>query len=86
MRVLDLKPIVGILGALLFFLGFALLLPMLVALGDGDTSWWAFGISALIGFVVGGSAWWFFRPTEEFGVREGFVIVLGKTGGCEAVR
>ncbi|MFV1980775.1 MAG: TrkH family potassium uptake protein, partial [Rhodothermia bacterium] len=72
---LDIRPVIGILGALLFFLGVALLLPMLVALSYDETVWWAFGVSALLGFVVGGSAWWFFRPTEEFRVREGFVIV-----------
>jgi trk system potassium uptake protein TrkH len=75
MRVLDLKPIIGILGALLFFLGIALLLPMFVALAFAEPHWWSFGISSLIGFAVGGAGWWFFRPTEEFGVREGFVIV-----------
>ena len=75
MNILDVRPIVGILGALLFFLGAALLLPMAVGLIYGESTWWAFGVSALIGFSVGGAAWWFFRPTEEFGVREGFVIV-----------
>ena len=62
MNLLDIRPIIGILGALLFFLGVALLLPMLVALGYGEPEWWSFAVSALIGFVVGGSAWWFFRP------------------------
>jgi trk system potassium uptake protein TrkH len=75
MNILDIKPIVGILGALLFFLGMALLLPMFVALAYSEPSWWAFGASAIIGCTIGGTAWWFFRPFEEFRVREGFVIV-----------
>ena len=75
MNLLDVRPVIGILGALVFFLGAALLLPMLVGIAYGESVWWSFGVSALIGFVVGGATWWFFRPTEEFRVREGFVIV-----------
>lgn len=75
MTLLDVRTVVGILGALLFFLGVALLAPMLVSIGYGESEWPAFAISAGVGLLVGGLAWWKYRPRNEFGIREGFVIV-----------
>jgi len=75
MTLLDIRAVVGILGALLFFLGVALLAPMFVALGYGESVWSAFAISSVVGLVTGGLAWWKYRPQREFGIREGFVIV-----------
>jgi trk system potassium uptake protein TrkH len=73
--ILNLRAVTGILGALLFFLAITLLLPMGVAFIYGEPEWWSFGVASIIGFVIGGLAWRRYRPEEDFGVREGFVIV-----------
>jgi len=75
MTLLDVRAVVGILGALLFFLGVALLAPMIVGIGYGESTWWSFAVSSAVGLLIGGAAWWKYRPRQEFGVREGFVIV-----------
>lgn len=74
--VLDVRTVAGTLGALLFFLGVALVLPMLVGLVYGETTWWSFGGAALIALALGGSAWYRFGgPQRDLGIREGFAIV-----------
>ena len=72
---LDLKAVVGVLGALLAALGLALLAPLGVALYYGEAAWWTFAAAALVSLSVGGGAWLAFRPKEELRVREGFAIV-----------
>ena len=73
---INLKPVVGVLGALLIFVGISLFLPMIVGLLYGEESAWpSFGITALLSLVIGGLSWYFFRPQEEIGIREGFAIV-----------
>ncbi len=75
--ILNLKAVVGVLGALVFFLGVTLLAPMLVALGYGEAAWWSFGATALASLVVGGGAYWVWgrNASEGLRVREGFAIV-----------
>ncbi len=72
---LDWKSVVGVMGALLFALGAALVAPAAVGLAYGEASWWSFAATAA-GALVGGAALWAaFRPRKELTVREGFAIV-----------
>ena len=75
--VLNLKAVARTLGALLFFLGIALLLPMGVGIIYSEATWWSFGVAALLAFGVGGGTWlvlgW--QKELEVRVREGFAIV-----------
>ena len=73
--VLDLKAVVGVLGALLFALGIALLAPMGVALFYGEPQWWGFGVTAVGALAGGATAWVIYRPKDELRIREGFAIV-----------
>ncbi len=75
--VLNYKAVLGVLGALVFFLGVTLLAPMTVALGYGEVSWWAFGVTALGALVVGGGAYWLWgrSASGDLRIREGFAIV-----------
>ena len=73
---IKLTAVAGILGALLFSLGIALLLPMAVGIGYGEEeSWRAFGATALIAMAVGGLSWYTMKPKTELGIREGFAVV-----------
>lgn len=71
----DLGSVFGILGAFIFFLGFALLLPMIVAFIYDEEIWHTFLYSASIAFVVGGTLFYSFRTRNELRVREGFLVV-----------
>ncbi len=74
--VLNLKTVVATLGALLFFMGVALLAPMLVGLLYGEASWWSFGATALLSMGLGAAAWRLGGGTQhDLRVREGFAIV-----------
>lgn len=77
--ILNLKAVLSTLGALVSFLGLALLLPMAVGLLYGEAAWWSFGLSALLAFSLGGTAWYFLggphQSDQDLGVREGFAIV-----------
>ncbi|MFQ5569339.1 MAG: TrkH family potassium uptake protein [Rhodothermales bacterium] len=76
--VLNVKAVISTLGTLLFFLGIALLIPMVVGLYYGEASWWSFGLSALLSMALGGGAWYGFggpRHPYDLRVREGFAIV-----------
>lgn len=74
--VLNVKAVVGTLSILLFFLGIALMLPLVVGLLYGETSAWSFGITSALSLVIGGAGW---RVTGGSGhdlqIREGFAIV-----------
>ena len=72
---IDFLVVLGILGAFIFFLGFALLLPVGIDLIYSENTWHSFLISAAIAFSAGGILWWLFKPTEEIRVREGFMVV-----------
>jgi trk system potassium uptake protein TrkH len=76
---LNAKAVARTLGALVAFLGGALLLPMLVGLYYGEPSWWSFGVVAVGALAAGGASWQFLGgpqgQTPDLGVREGFAIV-----------
>ena len=72
---IDFLVVLGILGAFIFFLGFALLLPVGIDLIYSENTWHSFLISAAIAFIAGGILWWLFKPTEEIRIREGFMVV-----------
>lgn len=73
---INITAVLGILGALLFAVGVALLLPMVVGLLYGEeASWRAFGTTSLIAMTVGGLSWYTMKPEEELRIREGFAIV-----------
>ena len=72
---IDFLVVLGILGAFIFFLGFALLVPVGIDLIYAEDTWHSFLISAGIAFISGGILWWFFKPTEEIRIREGFMVV-----------
>ncbi|NGP86882.1 TrkH family potassium uptake protein [Fodinibius halophilus] len=71
----NLGTVFGILGSFIFFLGFALLIPMLIAFIYGEDVWHTFLYSASIAFVVGGALYYSFKPEHELRVREGFLVV-----------
>ncbi len=72
---IDFLVVLGVLGAFVFFMGFALLLPAIIDIVYGENTWSAFLISAGISFLAGGTLWFFFRPKEELRIREGFLVV-----------
>ncbi len=71
----NLSTVFGVLGAFIFFLGFALLLPMIIAFIYDEEVWHTFLYSASIAFVTGGILYYLFRTDEELRIREGFLIV-----------
>ncbi|MDR9364902.1 MAG: potassium transporter TrkG [Balneolaceae bacterium] len=72
---IDFRLISGILGGLLFFLGVAMLLPLLIALIYQESSWSAFLITACGTMLIGGTLFYIFRPKDELRMREAFMIV-----------
>ena len=72
---IDFLVVLGVLGAFIFFMGFALLTPAIIDLVYGEDTWHSFLISAGIAFTVGGTLWYLFKPSQELRVREGFLIV-----------
>ncbi|SMO42783.1 TrkH family potassium uptake protein [Fodinibius sediminis] len=72
---IDFLTVLGILGAFIFFLGFALLTPMVIAFIYEEEVWHTFLSSASIAFIFGGSLYYFFKPEQELRVREGFLVV-----------
>ncbi len=72
---IDFLVVLGILGAFIFFMGFALLLPAGIDLIYGEDTWLSFLLSAGIAFLAGGLLWYFFKPRQEIRIREGFLVV-----------
>lgn len=72
---IDFLVVLGILGSFIFFLGFALLLPLIVDLIYQEHQWDSWLLSAGIAFGIGGALWYFFKPQEEIRIREGFLVV-----------
>lgn len=71
----DFTSVLGVLGAFIFFMGFALLCPMIIALVYKEAIWDTFLYSATIAFLVGGLLYYFFKSDRELRIREGFLIV-----------
>jgi len=72
---IDFRLIAGILGGLFFYLGISMLLPMLVALVYGESSWSSFLITGAGSMIAGGIVFLKLRPTQELRMREAFLIV-----------
>src|SRR5699024_9847156 len=72
---IDFLTVLGILGAFVFFLGFALLIPMFIAFIYEEAIWNTFLYSASIAFIVGAALYLLFKPEHELRVREGFLVV-----------
>jgi trk system potassium uptake protein TrkH len=72
---INLSAVLGILGTFIFFLGFALLTPMVIAIIYDEAVWHTFLSSALIAFVLGGTLYYYFQADQEIRIREGFLIV-----------
>jgi trk system potassium uptake protein len=70
-----LGSVVGVLGALMFFLGIALLAPAVVAWMYDEAGTGSFALPGLLSMLVGGAFWFFLRPKEDLRAREGFAIV-----------
>jgi len=73
---INTKAVLATLGALLVFLGVALIFPMAVGLYYAEATWWCFGVASLISVSIGGAAWrWFGGLPVDLGIREAFAIV-----------
>lgn len=72
---INFLSVLGILGLFIFFLGFALLLPMIIAFVYGEAEWDSFLYSALIAFTLGGGTYYFCGKDDDLRIREGFLIV-----------
>ncbi len=72
---IDIRLVAGVLGALTFFMGFALLLPLPLALIDGESIWWVYVASAGLAFLIGGGLFTTFRPQTDLRAREAFMVV-----------
>ena len=72
---IDFLVVLGILGAFIFFMGFALLMPAIIDLIYQEGTWLYFLTSAGIAFASGGALWYFFKPHDEIRIREGFLVV-----------
>lgn len=71
----DHKIVLGVVGVFIFFMGFALLLPMIIDFIYQEDTWQAFLITALIAFGFGGGLYLKFKPDHELRVKEAFMIV-----------
>jgi trk system potassium uptake protein TrkH len=72
---IDIKVVLGISGALIFFMGMALLLPLPLSLIDREAIWWVYAVSAGTAFLLGGSLFWKYRPQTDLRAREAFLVV-----------
>lgn len=72
---IDIRLVAGVLGALTFFMGFALLLPLPLSLIDGESIWWVYVASASMAFLIGGGLFTTFRPKTDLRAREAFMVV-----------
>jgi trk system potassium uptake protein TrkH len=72
---INFSIVFGILGAFIFFLGFALLTPMIIAFIYEEAVWHTFLISASIAFVLGAILYYSFKTEQELRIREGFLVV-----------
>ena len=66
---INFSIVFGILGAFIFFLGFALLTPMIIAFIYEEAVWHTFLISASIAFVLGAILYYSFKTEQELRIR-----------------
>ena len=79
---MHLLPLLNVVGALVFILGGAQLVPLSLAFGFGEADWIMFLYSALAAMATGGSLWWFSRAATDITERDGFAVVT--VGWCAA--
>ena len=72
---IDFKLILGIVGAFTFFMGFALILPIPIALAYNESNVWVYLLSSGFAFLIGGLLYLIFKPADEVRPREAFFIV-----------
>ena len=70
----DLASVLNLVGAVLKYLGAAFLLPLAIALADGDPLW-PFLVSGAITSAFGFALEWRTHGKERVGPREGFLVV-----------
>ncbi|MBB4305278.1 trk system potassium uptake protein TrkH [Rhodobium orientis] len=74
---IDLRPIMLIVGALLATLGSAMMVPALIDLAEGNPDWQIFTASALLTMMVGFSSWAVARGAPAgLSVREAFIMTV----------
>ena len=74
--VLNIKAVLVTLGILVFFLGAALLFPMLVSLFYGEPEWWTFAVTAGTCLAIGSTSWYLkSKVNQELQIRDGFAVV-----------
>lgn len=72
---IDIRLVAGVSGAMVFFMGIALLLPLPMALIDGEPGWWAWLLAAGAAFLLGGTLFVVFKPEADLRAREAFMVV-----------
>jgi len=74
--ILNLRAVFGTLGALVFFLGIALLFPAGIGVYYSEPSWSSFLIVGIVALIAGALAWRRLpRKDQELKIRDGFAIV-----------
>jgi len=71
----DLRLVAGLLGGLIACIGLTLLLPALVGIGYGESSWMAFAGTATLSVAGGAVLFTAFPPHAELRLREAFLLV-----------
>lgn len=72
---IDFKLILRIVGAFTLIMGFALILPIPIALAYNESNVWVYLLSSGFAFLIGGLLYLIFKPADEVRPREAFFIV-----------
>lgn len=67
--------VLGVLGSLLFFFGFIIMVPAIISVIYSDGIWWSFIVTGIGSSAIGGLFWRLFKPKDELHTREAFLIV-----------
>lgn len=73
--IIDFRVVFGVLGAFIFFTGFAFILPLIIDLIYKEHHWDSWLLSAGIAIFLGGGLWFVYRDYKDVRIREGFLIV-----------
>lgn len=72
---MNLKQVFCQLGKILIIIGLTMLIPMLMAIYDGDPSAWAFATGCIISVLMGLALYLFLRGESGLSIRDGFLLV-----------
>lgn len=72
---IDIRLVAGVSGAMLVFMAISMLLPLPLAMLDGEPIWWVYLASSAITATVGGILFGLFRPKADLRAREAFLVV-----------